>query len=126
MLGDFNAHIGSRDGGVKGVHMGREISMMLVESYFTFCQAMKQQCATAGLGSETFITRHGSTPSLGNWHCNDYVIMRQAHKRKCLDVSVMCGADCSKEHRMLRTKLVVGRRRYFRRCSGSASVMCLG
>ena len=52
-------------GGMKGVHMGTEMSMMLVEIYFLFCQPMKQQCATASLGSETFISRHGSTPSLG-------------------------------------------------------------
>ena len=31
----------------------------------SFLQPMKQQCATAGLGSETFKSRHGSTPSLG-------------------------------------------------------------
>ena len=33
----FNARVGSRDsGGMKGVHMGMGISMMLVESYFLF------------------------------------------------------------------------------------------
>ena len=32
----------------------------------------------------------------------------------------MRGADCNTDHRMLRAKLEVGRRRYFRRCSGGA------
>ena len=32
----------------------------------------------------------------------------------------MRGTDCNTDHRMLWAKLVVGRRRYFRRCSGGA------
>ena len=39
----------------------------------------------------------------------NYLIMRKAHRRKCLDVSVMRGADCNTDHRMLRAKLVVGK-----------------
>ena len=34
----------------------------------------------------------------------------------------MRGADCNKDHSMLRAMLVVGRRRYFRRCSGGTGV----
>ena len=71
---------------------------------------------------------HGH-PKSRNWHCIDYVIMRQVHRRKCLDVSVMHGADYNTDHRRLKANLVVGRRRYFRRCSGGAGSrggMCLG
>ena len=49
------------------------------------------------------------------WHCIDYVIMRKRNRRKCLDVSVMRGADCNTDHRMLRAKIVVGGKKLFRR-----------
>jgi hypothetical protein len=40
--------------------------------------------------------------------------MWKTHRRRCLDVSVMCGADCNTDHRMLRAELVVGKKRWFR------------
>ena len=54
-------------------------------------------------------------PKSKRWHCIDYVIMRKAHRRKCLDVAVMRGADCNTDQRMVRLKLVVGKKRAFRR-----------
>ena len=54
-------------------------------------------------------------PKSKKWHCIDYVIMRKVHRRKCVDVSVMRGANCNTDHRMLRAKLVVGRKRALRR-----------
>ena len=41
--------------------------------------------------------------------------MRKRTRRKCLDVSVMRGADCNSDHRMLRAKIVVGGKKLFRR-----------
>ena len=37
------------------------------------------------------------------------------YQRKCLDVSVMRGAGCNSDHRLLKAKFVVGSKRYFRR-----------
>ena len=53
-------------------------------------------------------------PGSKKWHCIDYAIMKQSQRRKCLDVSVMRGAQCNTDHQMLRVKLRVepGRRRY--------------
>lgn len=45
--------------------------------------------------------------------------MKKSGRRKSLDVSVMRGADYNTDHRMLRVKLVIGKRREFRReCTG--------
>ena len=38
-------------------------------------------------------------PKSHQWHCIDYVIMRRDHRRKCLDVSVMLGANCAMQYR---------------------------
>ena len=54
------------------------------------------------------------------WHCIDYVIMKKVYRRKYLGVSVMQGADCNTDHRMLRVKAVEGRKVYFRKkCTGA-------
>ena len=46
--------------------------------------------------------------------------MKQSQRRKCLDVSVMCGAQCNTDHQMLRVKLHVGPvRRHYRPNSSS-------
>ena len=37
------------------------------------------------------------------------------HRRRCLDVSMMQGAYCNTDHRMLRVKVVVGKKKLFRR-----------
>ena len=54
-------------------------------------------------------------PKSHKWHCIDYVIMKKMHRRRCLDVSVMRGAYCNTDHRMLRVKVVVGKKKTFRR-----------
>ena len=41
------------------------------------------------------------------WHCIDYVIMRQRRKQMCCDVSVLRSADCWTDHKLLREKLKV-------------------
>ena len=43
------------------------------------------------------------------------MILHKAHRRKCLDVCVMRGADYNTYHRMVRAMLVVGRKRAFSR-----------
>ena len=48
--------------------------------------------------------------------------MKKVHRRKCLDVSVMREADCNTDHRMLRAKVVVGRKVYFRKKHNGAGV----
>jgi len=46
-------------------------------------------------------------PKSKHWHCIDYVIMRKK------DVAAMCGTSCKIDHRMVRMKLVVGKKKAF-------------
>ena len=50
--------------------------------------------------------------------------MRKGHTRKCLDVSVMRGADCNTDHRLLRAKVVVvvGKKKSFSRDAAGTAV----
>ena len=52
-------------------------------------------------------------------HCIDYVIMKKNCQRRCLDAPVVHGAG---DHRLLRTKIIVGKKRYFRRIHSTSSV----
>ena len=36
------------------------------------------------------------------WHCIDYVIIRQMLRQMCCDVSVLRSADCWTDHKLLR------------------------
>ena len=117
MMGDFNARVGSRGANdddwwyERGPHgygelneAGRELlsmnEAMLCNIWFKKKDIHKQTW------------QH---PKSLKWHCIDYVIMRMAHRRKCLDVSVMRGADCNTDHRLSRAKVVIGRKKLFRR-----------
>ena len=40
-------------------------------------------------------------PGSKQWHCIDYVIMRQKQRRLCRDVGVVCCADCWTDHKLL-------------------------
>ena len=41
------------------------------------------------------------------WHCIDYVIMRQRQRQMCCDVSVLRSADRWTDHKLLREELKV-------------------
>ena len=126
MLGDFNARVGSR--GVidewwyeRGPHgygelneAGKELLSFLSTNEATVCNTWFKK---RDICKQTW--QH---PKSKRWHCIDYMIVRKAHRRRCLDVSVMRGADCNTDHRLLRAKLTVGRSRSFRRDCAGASV----
>jgi len=45
--------------------------------------------------------------------------MKRDQLRKGLDVSVMCGAVCNSDHQLLRAKVMIGKKKYFRKtCPG--------
>ena len=124
MLGDFNVCVGS--GGAsdewwyeRGLHgygdlnkAGRELLSFLSTNEATVCNTWFRKC---DIHKQTW--QH---PKSTKWHCIDYVIMRKGYKRKCLDVSVICGADCNTDHKMLRAKLVIGRKSTYKmKCEGA-------
>ena len=93
MLGNFNSQVGSRLDEdewwhVRGPHWygetneaGKELLDFLSSNEATVCNTWFQKKAT-----HKQIWQH---PKSKQWHCIDYVIMRQQHHRMCLDVKVM-------------------------------------
>ena len=54
-------------------------------------------------------------PRSKQWHCIDYAIVRKTHRRRCMDVNVMRGAQCNTDHMTFKMKLQFGRKK---RCLG--------
>ena len=50
------------------------------------------------------------------------MITKKDYQRRCLDLSVICGAGCNSDHRLLRAKCVVGSKRCFRRTQSEINV----
>ena len=44
---------------------------------------------------------HGKHPGCKQWHCIDYIIMRQKQRGWCSDVTVLRSADCWTDHKLL-------------------------
>ena len=58
-------------------------------------------------------------PKSKQWHCIDYAIMKRAHRRKCLDVAVVRGAECNTDHMMVRVRLQLGKKVFRSGCAKS-------
>ena len=118
MLGDFNARVGSRSVNhddwwyERGPH-GYSVLNEAGEELLSFLSTNEATVCNICFFKKKDI--HWQHPKSRKWHCIDYVIMRKRSWRKCLDVSVMRGADCNTDHKMLRAKVVVGRKKLFRR-----------
>ena len=61
-------------------------------------------------------------PKSKKWHCIDCVVIKKNCRRRCLDASVVHRAGCNSDHRLLRAKIIVGKKRYFRRIHSTSSV----
>ena len=120
MLGDFNARVGSRSVNhddwwyERGPH-GYGVLNEAGEELLSFLSTNEATVCNTWFNKKDIHKQTWQHPKSRKWHCIDYVIMRKRSRRKCLDVSVMRGADCNTDHRMLRTKVVVGRKKQFRR-----------
>ena len=123
MLGDFNARVGSRADQdddwwyERGPHghgvineAGRELLSFLSINDATVCNTWFPKKA---IHKQTW--QH---PKSKQWHCIDYAIMRKSHRRRCMDVTVMRGAQCNTDHMMLKMKLQFGKKNYKSRGSG--------
>ena len=110
-LGDFNARIGSRSRfeedewwNVRGPHglgimneAGREFLSFLAMNQATVCNTWFEK--------KSIYKSTWQHPKSKQWHCIDYGILKQKDRRRCLDVSVMRGADFNTDHHLLRMKL---------------------
>ena len=46
-------------------------------------------------------------PKSKQWHCIDFIIMRQSDRKRCLDAAVMRGAECHTDHQLLCARVKV-------------------
>ena len=123
ILGDFNARVGSRTSeddwcvNVRGPHglaeandAGKELLSFLGLNEATVCNTWFEKKDI-----------HKSTwqhPKSKKWHCNDFAIMRQKDRARCIDAAVKPGAECNIDHQLLRIKVkVVGGCFYHKPCS---------
>ena len=112
IMGDLNARVGAEDdGGAWDGVCGRHGVGCRNESG----EALLSWCALNGLVvMNTMFEKkkiHKYTwqhPRSKQWHCIDYVIMRQRQRGLCCDVSVLRAADCWTDHKLLRAQLRVG------------------
>ena len=118
ILGDFNARVGSREseddqwGRVYGPHgfgalneAGRELLSFLAINEATVCNTW--------FWKKEIYKQTWQHPRSKQWHCIDYVIMRQRDRKRCLDVCVKRGAECHTDHQLVRLKMrMTGRRKF--------------
>ena len=106
LIGDFNAHVASRDvygeqwdkvrgpNGYEAINdAGKELLLFLSIHQATVCNTWFQKKAI-----------HKATwqhPKSKQWSCIDYFIMRQSDRKVCLNVSVLRGAECNADHHFL-------------------------
>ena len=121
LLGYFNARVGTRGSEamdcwshVRGPHglgvlndAGEELLSFLSLVGGTVCNTWFQH---KDVHKATW--RH---PRSGRWHCIDFFITRQRDLKRCLDVRVVRGADCSTDHLLLGVSYLLpssGKRRH--------------
>ena len=46
-------------------------------------------------------------PKSKQWHCIDFIMMRQSDRKRCLDAAVMRGAECHTDHQLLCARVKV-------------------
>ena len=110
ILGDFNAHVRSREcvgdrwGSVRGPHRygvindaGKDLLSFLFVHRATVCNT---RFAKKAIHQQTW--QH---PKFKQWSCIDYVIMSQSDRRMCLDVAVKRGAECNTDHQFVYVKI---------------------
>ena len=126
MLGNFNARVGSRnvddqlwyERGFFGYgdlnEAGEQLLSFLATNEATVCNTWFKK--------KDIYKQTWQHPKSQKWHCIDFVITKKDYQRRCLDVSVMRGAGCNSDHRLLRAKFVVGSKRYFRRTQSEINV----
>ena len=119
MMGDFNARVGSRldDGDpwghVRGPHgygecndAGRELLAFLSNNEAVICNTWFEK---KNIHKQTW--QH---PKSKRWHCIDFAIMRRRDRRRCLNASVLRGAECHTDHQLLSVCLRVHEFRSYR------------
>ena len=77
------------------------------EALLSFCCMNNLSLVNTFFEKRDIHKRMWQHPGTRDWHCIDYVLMRQNQKKLCIDAQVMRGAECWSDHKMLRAKLAV-------------------
>ena len=112
LVGDFNARVGSSDRqggtptwdgvrGYEGVGKLNESGEVLL----SFCALNELTIMNTYFEKKNIYKYTWQHPGSKQWHCIDYVIMRQNQRRLCCDVTVLRSADCWTDHKLLRARL---------------------
>ena len=116
LMGDWNARVGSCQtsdqwNGALGRHGTgdlNEAGMFLL----SFCSSNDLTIMNTCFEKKAIHKQTWQHPGTKKWHCIDYIIMRKSQRRLCSDAQVMRGAECWSDHRMLRAKLLLGKKSY--------------
>ena len=112
LLGDFNARVGSNEkftgmsswDGVKGCHGVGKMNES-GEALLSFCALNELVIMNTTFEKKDIHKYTWQHPGSKKWHCIDYVIMRQAQRKFCCDVTVLRSAECWTDHKLLRAQL---------------------
>ena len=118
--GDFNGRVGSRElsdsewdseQGPRGlgdvIEAGREL--------LTFLSINEATIYNTWFMKRYIYKQTWKHPKSNKWFCIDYAIMQQLHRKKCVNASVMRGAECHTDHQLLRIKVMTDQRTYHQR-----------
>ena len=112
LLGDFNARVGSSRresdnpswSSVRGFHGIGKMNES-GEALLTFCAINELVIMNTTFEKKNIFKHTWQHPGSKQWHCIDYVIMRQHQRKLCCDVSVVRNAECWTDHKLLRAKV---------------------
>ena len=111
IVGDFNARVGSSKrqeedmwNGVRGCHEVGQTNES-GEALLSWC-ALNNLAVMNTMFEKKDIHKHTwQHPASKQWHCIDYIIMRQKQRSWCCDASVLRSADCWTDHKLLRAQM---------------------
>ena len=105
LLGDFNARVGSgmaedEWGRVRGPHGLGQLNSAGTE-LLSFLSMNKASLCNTWFAKRDIFKRTWQHPGSMAWHCIDYIIVRQADQRQCMDVTTVRNAECGSDHELL-------------------------
>ena len=109
MLGDLNAHVGMRDRSSELWYVlgcfGIDDRNQAGEDLLNFCDLNQLSLMNTWFQKDSFHYGTWTHPATKKSTMIDFVVVRSAHRRHCLDVQVMRGATFWTDHKLVRVKL---------------------
>ena len=114
IVGDLNARVGSTEWGgssvswpgVRGVHGAGKVNEAGAE-LLSFCALNELTIMNTHFKKNNIHKFTWQHPGSKQWHCIDYIIVRQKQRRLCRDVGVVRCADCWTDHKLLCARISI-------------------